>query len=289
MTSPGKPGAPFKRTVARFKDAPADWPEWWAYLRGHFVELRCRLVVSADNRIKKPAGEQPARAAKPKSALPIPPLDGRQDDLPRIANVKVEPGKELTYARYGLWHYVRPAKRDVKPYSDLHRAGMNLRGLIRAMLFKRFESSVYAFRETIKRLIKAHALFLASLERGFVPAGDRAEVLFVRVDTLDEEDLLIALENVSGRYDVADFDAEPLTEHVKADIALLRKIQRMVEPITPEQDAKLQALKARLERSPIKGNKCLIFTQYADTAIYVYENLNPGGRAKDIEVIYGTD
>lgn len=208
---------------------------------------------------------------------------------PRGARRKLEPGRELTYARYGLWHYVRPARRSLKPYSDLHRAGVNLRGLIRTMLFKRFESSVHAFRETVTRLIKAHDIFLKSLQQGFVPAGDKAEVLFGRLDTLDESDLLLALEEVSGRYDLADFDSELLAEHVRADIGLLRKILRMVEPITPAQDAKLQALKARLARPPIKDNKCLIFTQYADTAAYLHANLNPGGRQDDIEVIYGSD
>jgi hypothetical protein len=107
MTSPGKPGAPFNRVVVKFQDAPADWPEWWAYLRGHFVELRCRLVASADNRIRKPAGEESARAANPKAARPepagpIPPLDGRQNDLPQVANVKVVPGKDFSTVSFDL-------------------------------------------------------------------------------------------------------------------------------------------------------------------------------------------
>src|SRR5690606_4616413 len=55
----------------------------------------------------------------------------------------VAPGQALTYARYGLWRYVQPAKQNTPPYPDLQRAGVNLRGLIRTMLFKRFESSVY--------------------------------------------------------------------------------------------------------------------------------------------------
>ena len=49
---------------------------------------------------------------------------------------------QLTYARYGLWHYVKRGKQGVTPYRDLQSAGRNLRGLIRVLLFKRFESSV---------------------------------------------------------------------------------------------------------------------------------------------------
>jgi formylglycine-generating enzyme required for sulfatase activity len=103
MTSPGKPGAPVKRTVAKFNDAPADWPALWAYIGGHFVGGRTRLVISADNRILKPAGAPVATAEKPKkAALPIPPLDGRKDDLPLATNVKIEPGKEFSTVSFDL-------------------------------------------------------------------------------------------------------------------------------------------------------------------------------------------
>ena len=76
---------------------------------------------------------------------------------------------ELTYARYGLWHYVNAEKQKREPYASLHRAGRNLRGLMRVLLFKRFESSVYAFQETIRRLIAMHERFLEALDEGIVP------------------------------------------------------------------------------------------------------------------------
>ena len=69
---------------------------------------------------------------------------------------KAVPDGELTYARYGLWHYVNAEKQKKEPYASLQRAGANLRGLMRVLLFKRFESSVYAFRETVRRLLKIH-------------------------------------------------------------------------------------------------------------------------------------
>src|SRR6266705_822660 len=79
---------------------------------------------------------------------------------------KRKPGaEELTYARYGLWNYVREEKKKQEPYVSLHRAGANLHGLMRVLLFKRFESSVYAFKETIRRLLKVHDSFLAALDR----------------------------------------------------------------------------------------------------------------------------
>ncbi|MDA3813664.1 MAG: phospholipase D-like domain-containing protein, partial [Candidatus Cloacimonetes bacterium] len=35
---------------------------------------------------------------------------------------------QLCYARYGLWHYVKKEKREKLPYSELQRAGINIRG-----------------------------------------------------------------------------------------------------------------------------------------------------------------
>jgi SNF2 family DNA or RNA helicase len=200
-----------------------------------------------------------------------------------------KPGQELTYARYGLWNYVLPEKQRVDPYRDLHRAGVNLRGLIRVMLFKRLESSVYAFRKTLQRLDKIHGYFLEALDEGFVPAGEDAQKLLYESDEYDDEGLMDALQALSGRYAIADFNEQLLREHLKADQTLIRKMIHLVEPITPAMDAKLQVLIAGLKNGiPQEREKALIFTQYADTAQYLFDNINPGGRRPDIESIYGT-
>jgi len=199
---------------------------------------------------------------------------------------------ELTYARYGLWHYVVPDKRKQRPYSELHRAGVNLRGLIRVLLFKRFESSVHAFRETLKNLLRVHERFLAALEEGIVPAGDKAQDLLYEWDEEAEPDLIDALRQVTEireRYAIADFDLARLRGDVEHDRELLAEMLGLVEPITPEKDAKLQTLIAWLERKPLSQGKRLIFTQYADTARYLYDNLNPAGRRDDMDVIHSGD
>lgn len=208
---------------------------------------------------------------------------------PRQGQPVQPPANELTYARYGLWHYVVQEKQRREPYASLQRAGANLRGLIRVLLFKRFESSVYAFKETVRRLLRVHESFVTALARGIVPAGEEAQAILYESDSLEEIDLLDALRAVSRRYDAADFDLPRLREHVEHDILLLRKILTLVEPISPDRDAKLQTLEKRLAGAPLREGKRLIFTQYADTARYLFENLNPGGQRDDIEVIYSGD
>ncbi|MDA7871461.1 helicase-related protein, partial [Akkermansiaceae bacterium] len=200
------------------------------------------------------------------------------------------PGKELTYARYGLWNYVKPDMREAAKYESLHRAGINLRGLIRVMLFKRFESSVEAFRLSLERLERIHGVFLLAMDQGFVPAGDDAQKLLYESDRYDAMDLMDALEKVSGKYELEDFNADLLREHIAADQKVLSEIIELVKPITPDKDAKLQRLIAGLKDGiPKQSGKVLIFTQYSDTAAYLYKSLNPTGSKSDIEAIYGND
>lgn len=219
---------------------------------------------------------------------------GLYDELRGYLGKPREPGAEapedeLTYARYGLWRYVLPAKRDQEPYVTLRRAGFNLRGLIRVLLFKRFESSVYAFRETVRRLLRAHRSFLAALEEGIVPAGEEAESILIESDPDEETQVVDALRAVSGRYAAEDFRLDLLKEHIRRDLLLLEKILSLVEPIRPENDAKLQRLKQKLTEEPLRSGKRLVFTQYADTARYLHENLNPGGKRDDVDVIFSGD
>jgi len=196
---------------------------------------------------------------------------------------------ELTYARYGLWNYVRPERRNRRPYSELERAGTNLRGLMRVMLFKRLESSVHAFRETVRRMLWTHQAFLAALDQGIVPAGEEAQRLLYESDRDEERALLDALQSMEERYAVEAFHLEALRADIAQDIRILSEILRLVKPITPAQDDKLQVLQALLTRQDVRTGKRLIFTQYADTAQYLYDHLDPRRAHPDIEVIYSRE
>ena len=201
---------------------------------------------------------------------------------------------ELTYARYALFDYVLPRHQRQTDYQNLQRAGTSLRGLMRVMLFKRFESSVYAFRETVNRLRDLQRAFQGALSQGLVPAGDEATDILYKSDLDDELTLYEALREASTRYPVTDFDVPKLQAALDNDIALLDEMARLVEPIGPEEDNKLQQLIAMMmhwpvdsRRGPLPGDllngKVLIFTQYADTAHYLYANLRHLGRIRAIE------
>lgn len=214
---------------------------------------------------------------------------GEQHLLPGLGSVS----HGLTYARYGLWRYVKPEKQNKPPYNELQRAGINLRGLMRVSIFKRLESSVEAFRCTLKRMIQSHEAFAKTLEQGIVPAGEDAQKLLYESDRYEEQDLFDALSQVSGRYKVEDFLGDALRTDIKHDITILKEMYQLVEPIHPSQDDKLQTIIKWLKGGatfdrPLCSHKCLIFTSYADTARYLYDNIN-ADRDPCIEVIFGND
>jgi len=201
------------------------------------------------------------------------------------AGKKAKPGTTLTYARYGLWNYVVPSKQKSPQYCDLRSAGINLRGLIRTMLFKRFESSVCAFQKTLERMIASQKLFLAALERGTVAAGKDAQQILRLAAYGDEDELLDQLDEVSSGYKVDDFKVDELRRHIEADVKLLDTMLSLVAPIEPENDAKLQAFLAQM-RGPLKKRKVLVFTSYLDTANYIFSN---GVAAADADLVASKD
>ncbi len=194
---------------------------------------------------------------------------------------------QLTYARYNLYPYVLPLYRREARYQKLKTASGTLRGLMRVLLFKRLESSVAAFRATATRLRNIHELFIQALDAGFIPAGEEAQSILYgtdRDDLPDFADLEDELREASQEYRAEHFDTEALREALFHDLQTLERMEGLVEPITPELDDKLQVLREMLRRDrnpyedrPLPGRlstgKVLIFTQFSDTAQYLYDNL----------------
>lgn len=75
-------------------------------------------------------------------------------------------------------------------------------------------------------------------------------------------------------------DVQSWQHDLRADLFLIKELTREMELITPEHDTKLQHLKtliaSKIEAPINPGNKkVLIFTAFADTANYLYENIAP--------------
>ena len=175
---------------------------------------------------------------------------------------------------------------DKKENLSLYGREKGLQALMTTNLLKRLESSIESFRLTLQSLRANHANMLANIRRfnegsGVVDVADLSEVL----DHLDAEDDDLSMLNggeIGGKVKIslADMDLPSWGHDLSVDLEIINALLASMNKITPEDDAKLQHLKAHVLNkiaNPINpGNKkIIIFTAFADTADYLYSNLAP--------------
>ena len=95
-----------------------------------------------------------------------------------------------------------------------------------------------------------------------------------QVEDFLNEDVLNAIE----RLDPALFDVDSILDDTFDDLEQLADFLREVERVTPNRDDKLQALIKLLKTDPVlKKQKVIIFTEFADTARYLEQQLKAAG------------
>ncbi|MGB7533717.1 MAG: helicase-related protein [Halobacteriota archaeon] len=179
--------------------------------------------------------------------------------------------RRLTYAKYNLWPYVKEYKKEEQVYKDLKKVTGLLKGLHKVMLFKRLESSIFAFSETIRRLHGIHKRFLEALESGIIPAGEEAQDLIYSED-VNISDMLEELKEVSKKYQVDDFRIEDLKQDLQNDVDIFDDIATFLDRVPESTDKKFDEIVKTLKKH--KGEKVLIFSEYADTVNYLHRRLN---------------
>ncbi len=199
--------------------------------------------------------------------------------------------KEHQAARYRATDYLKPAAKEKNEYRDLFRAGDRIPNLMRALLFKRLESSIAAFRSTLESLVHSNRNFRESLEAGFVPIGttatrvlsgqsfDASELLEI-LQQEEEKRSERALERSTLVHSTADFELGSWLDDLDADFRLLADIRARIVDIGPEDDDKLQSLRRFLDRSEVASGKVLIFSEAETTVEYLHRELNPDGNSE---------
>ncbi|WP_429045635.1 SNF2-related protein [Aeromonas hydrophila] len=165
-----------------------------------------------------------------------------------------------------------------------------LQRLMTINLLKRLESSVQAFRLTLQglqRLLKEALGNIDAFKRKGSDSGmDEARVLTGARDwDLEDEGELEELADAFStggkiKINLADMDILSWERHLSDDLNIIDGLLTEMAKVTPQQDAKLAHLKNLLQQkwqNPINpGNrKVLLFTAFADTADYLYEQLAP--------------
>lgn len=156
-------------------------------------------------------------------------------------------------------------------------------GLLRSGLLKRFESSVYAFRKTVEKMVREHEAFLRALDDGFVVTSAFMKEISAEDDDIFEE-VLVGTEH---RTSVYDYESERLRGDVQCDIEKLQSLLRSTSRVLPEQDPKLIALANALtdisRQASSEGidqadernkRKVLVFSFFEDTIRWIRDFLH---------------
>jgi len=191
---------------------------------------------------------------------------------------------KLTYARYNLGKYAIPEEFDPDEFQRLSVAWSNLQRLVKINLYRRLESSVKAFKDSINTHLKIHNGFKKILEdenKIWIGDIDKLEDFIERLEN-DEEVEWIEKENF---YDAQKFNIENLESDLENDIEIFKEMERLVKDIKPEDDDKLQRLIEILNKEPIKEKKVIIFSSFESTVKYIYENIKD--KFKKVDYIAG--
>jgi superfamily II DNA or RNA helicase len=205
---------------------------------------------------------------------------------------------------------------EIRILGNLTRAGRRLMGFCRTNLFKRLESSGHAFLLSLSRHVLRNSIVIYAIQNNLpIPIGkaivdnfddyledeDQETEADNQTDKIGEETnqvdskgkLLLDIEKYNEKaqklYEVyhttlhkkfdwirPDFFAKILITNLISDAKELIEILKIAKDWQPEEDRQLNALHELLTVKHGK-EKVLVFTQFADTAYYLYENLKARG------------
>lgn len=175
-----------------------------------------------------------------------------------------------------------------------------LQNLMTTSLLKRLESSVEAFRITLERVKQRNEIILKAI-KDFKNHKSKGIMELNNIDPTKFDDDMDNDEDWSttGKIQInfADMDLISISRDIEHDIDILKNLKEIMDWITPDKDLKLNKLISIIEdklNNPINhGNKkVLIFSAFADTANYVYDNISSYFKEKygiNSAVITGSD
>ena len=160
----------------------------------------------------------------------------------------------------------------------------SLQILMRVNLLKRLESSVDSFRLTLDKVLSIINSTLTSIYE-YEKSGKSADFTDIDVTNFDEDDdIEELLENDfqignKVKIDLQDMNTLGWKEDLQADQTILTELLDGFKRIQPNNDLKLTELvntiREKVENPINSGNKkVIIFSAFADTANYIYENIS---------------
>ncbi len=220
----------------------------------------------------------------------------KRKDVPQYKEI-YQSIKSMSMAVYGLFDFVLDSQKakyerkyDVEiKQGNLTRSGRSsgIKRLMTVNLLKRLESSVESFRLTMQGMLDLNRAELRRLQlfqdgQMRPDATATKKVFNYEVFDQDEDGSLNLVQTDKGKdiaIEYADIDRLSWKAAMENDVAILEYMLEELGKVTPEHDLKLETLKGIIDekiKHPMnEGNKkVVIFSAFADTANYLYENLH---------------
>lgn len=290
-----------KKTFKNSQKVFLDWtkqdnnhhaPDLLNKLNSDFFKLLDELSIARSRKhiekyypeVVKELGGFPKRA-KPQAIYP--PTDLLNNFLSfeqlnqEISNYKLalyNPSKYLLPEYHDLPAY----QSKVKNFSQEDRE-FYLIGMMKINFLKRMESSIYSFAITMNRTVIKIDELINKLEGVQASPVMQAKLASLENDDNDDEELNDAF-SVGKKiiFQLQHLDCETWLTDLQQDKQQLIKLRDSAQKITPNYDGKLKELKKLIHQKVThpstnktgnKNHKVLIFTAFADTADYLYTEL----------------
>ena len=209
-------------------------------------------------------------------------------------NLIFEELNKLKLSVYVPSHFIQPSKRekyDLNIDEETGNGGFDqmgresgIRRLMAINLLKRLESSVYSFRLTVQR-VKYYINKTIKVVEDFIASKNDANINLADISIDDDYDFddqnasdIFAI-GKKVKIDLNDMDYKSWIADLKLDSSILLGLESLISVITPDKDSKLQKLIEvicnKIE-NPINSDnkKVIVFSAFADTADYLYDNLS---------------
>ena len=185
------------------------------------------------------------------------------------------------YMMYYAEKYSLSGKRGGK--LDFTTQSKGLIYLHRVNLFKRLESSVYSFSETLRRLLENIDRMTETLLR-----GNRIDT---EAEAIEEDEEIVYIEGSKYEIEAKHLRISNYIEDLVADRKIVEEIYKeTLKVLNEDRDNKIYELEKiitdKIEKTPYNdGNrKIIIFTAFADTADYIYMSLKEKMKDKNIHM-----
>ena len=256
-------------------------------LNGDYFKLLDSLTIARSRRHIEKYYNTNEIGEFPKRLEPINIKEGidTEDEFPelKVINEKI---LKLNMAVYSPMKYILPTKIDYyeKKYDTIVKGGKKLRQrdretsiiyLMKSSLLKRLESSVNSFGKTLEKILYNIDKTLEKISKVNYEHSYKLE----DIEELEDDELNDLLIGDKIKIFVNDIDRLKWGQELEHDKEIISEILSYSRKIDAKRDKKLNVLKeliTKKESNPInEGNKkIIIFTAFADTAKYLYENIN---------------